>query len=115
MNHFKFRNQTLISCLERDIVLSHPIVVAELACGIPPEPRRQTLDAITQLKQAQQISLSEVMSFVEREKLYGLGCGLVDIVLLGSTLLTDNTALWTLDKKLLALAERFSIKFHYDQ
>lgn len=91
--------------------MSHPLVAAELACGTPPEPRHQTLDALQQLRQSNQISMSEVLQFIEREKLYGLGCGLIDLMLLGSTLLTPTTQLWTLDKRLAALAKRFSVQF----
>jgi len=49
------------------------------------------------------------MDFVDREKLYGLGCGFIDMVLLASTLMTPGAELWTLDKRLLALAERFNV------
>jgi hypothetical protein len=55
---------------------------------------------------ARQASQAEVLDFIEREKLYGLGCGLVDITLLASALLTPDTKLWTLDKRLLRLATR---------
>jgi hypothetical protein len=33
---------------------------------------------------------AEVMEFIERGKLYGLGCGLVDMALLASALITPN-------------------------
>ena len=46
---------------------------------------------------------------MEREKLYGLGCGLVDMCLLASTLITPAAALWTLDKRLAELAHRFGV------
>ncbi len=115
VDHFKRNNVRLVSLLEQDAVVTHPMVIAELACGTPPEPRSQTLNAISQLRHAQQISLSETMAFVEREKLYGLGCGLVDLMLLGSALLTTNVVLWTLDKRLAALADRFSIALYLTQ
>jgi hypothetical protein len=53
--------------------------------------------------------MREVMEFIERERLYGLGCGMVDLVLLASTLITPNAVLWTLDKRLAALCERFAV------
>ena len=49
------------------------------------------------------------MNFIEREKLYGLGCGWVDMTLLASALITPGTLLWTQDKRLAALAERFEV------
>jgi hypothetical protein len=49
------------------------------------------------------------MRFIEREKLYGLGCGLVDMALLSSTLITPGARLWTFDKRLASLAGRFGV------
>jgi hypothetical protein len=55
--------------------------------------------------------MQEATELIERESLYGLGCGLVDIVLLASTLITPAAKLWTLDKNLAQLAGRFSVAF----
>ena len=41
----------------------------------------------------------------ERRALQGRGCGAVDASLLASTLLRPATTLWTLDKRLAALAK----------
>jgi hypothetical protein len=54
---------------------------------------------------------NEVRSFIEREKLYGLGCGVVDLALLASTLLTPGSRLWSLDRRLVELARRFDVGF----
>ena len=108
VDHFRRRNDALVDLLELDMAWSHPMVLGELACGTPPA-RTRTLADIGRLQQTQQASLREVMDVVDREKLYGLGCGLVDIVLLASTLMTPGAELWTLDKHLSALAERFSV------
>ncbi|WP_199104155.1 type II toxin-antitoxin system VapC family toxin [Aquitalea sp. ASV11] len=108
--HFRVRNEELLRLLNQDQVLTHPMVVAELACGTPPAPRTQTLHALNLLRQTQQASLREVMTFIETEKLYGLGCGLVDLVLLASTLISPGTRLWTLDKRLSMLAARFDVQ-----
>jgi predicted nucleic acid-binding protein len=109
VEHFRQRNGTLVDLLAADLALMHPMVWAELACGTPPAPRAQTLRDLGLLQQTQQASLREVMDFIEREKLYGLGCGLVDVVLLASTLMTPGAELWTLDKRLAALSERFGV------
>jgi hypothetical protein len=49
------------------------------------------------------------MDFIERERLFGSGCGLIDLLLLASTLLTPEAELWTLDKRLSALAQHFGV------
>jgi predicted nucleic acid-binding protein len=109
--HFRQTNDALVTLIERDCVLSHPMVVAEIACGTPPAPREQTLGDLALLGQASVASWTEVMAFIKREKLYGLGCGFIDIALLASTCITPDTTLWTLDKKLMDLAKRMGVQF----
>ena len=106
--HFKRRNESLVAMMLRDEALTHPMVLGELACGTPPAPRKRTLGDIDLLRPVTQASWDEVLAFIEREKLYGLGCGIVDMSLLASALMTAGTRLWTLDK---CLATRFVIAF----
>jgi hypothetical protein len=108
VHHFRQRNDGLLHLLERDLVLTHPLIVGEIACGTPPR-RAQTLTDLSSLQQTPLAGNREVMDFIERERLFGLGCGLVDVMLLCSTLLTPSAQLWTLDKRLSALAERFGV------
>lgn len=61
------------------------------------------------LAQARQATLAEVLALVERERLYGVGCGLIDLSLLASTRITPGATLWTLDKRLSDLAQRFGV------
>ncbi len=106
--HFRRRNATLVALLTADQALIHPMVLGELACGTPPE-RTRTLSDLGQLQAAQQASMREVIDFVDREHLYGHDCGLVDMSLLASTLLTPGATLWTLDKRLAELATRYKV------
>ncbi len=109
VDHFRQGNNKLVELLSADLVLVHPLVVAEIACGTPPAPRAQTLGYLQALASAKPATLEEVMAFIEREQLFGLGCGLVDVSLLASTLITPAARLWTLDKRLNDLAHRFDI------
>lgn len=111
VDHFRSHNTALTNLLLSDRALSHPMVIAELACGTPPAPRTQTLSDIGLLQPAIQANLSEVRALIEREKLYGLGCGLIDIALLTSTLITPDARMWTLDKRLASLALRFDVNY----
>jgi len=111
IDHFKNRNDGLVQLLGRDLVLTHPMILAEIACGTPPAPRLRTLGDLGLLPQSHQATIIEVMAFIENEKLYGLGCGLVDITLLASTLITPGARLWTLDKRLEKLAKRLSVSY----
>ena len=108
VDHFRQRNAPLVALLAQDVVLMHPLVLGELACGTPPS-RAQTLADLQRLQATQQATVREVIVLVERERLFGLGCGLVDLSLLASALMTPGATLWTLDRRLAALAERFGI------
>ncbi len=109
IDHFRHNNRTLVDLMLRDSVLVHPMVIVEIACGTPPAPRSQSLGNLALLQACKQATLSEVLALVEREKLYGLGCGLVDMCLLASTLITPAATLWTLGKRLADVAQRFGV------
>jgi predicted nucleic acid-binding protein len=111
VEHFRENNPALSELLALDVALTHPMVIGELSCGTPPD-RSRTLSDLAALGHTQQASLAEVMEFIEREQLFGLGCGLIDLLLLASTLMTPGTELWTLDKRLSALASRFAVLHH---
>lgn len=110
VDHFRNCNDTLIQLLAFDLVMVHPMVLGEIACGTPPD-RVRTLSDLEKLQPTQQASVREVMAFIEREHLFGMGCGLVDMQLLASTMMTTGVELWTLDKRLSLLAERFGVMF----
>ena len=111
ISHFRKPNPVLQTLLSADQVLCHPMVLIEIACGTPPTPRERTLSDLRQLRSATVANTEEALALIEREKLQDSGCGAVDILLLGSVLLTSNASLWTLDKNLEALAARFDISF----
>ena len=109
VDHFRRNNVGLVGLMAQDKVLIHPFVLTELACGTPPAPRERTLADLARLRQCHSASQAEVMDFIEREHLYNQGCGLVDITLLASALITPGTRLWTLDKQLGKLAARLGM------
>ena len=109
IDHFKHGNDGLVHLLERDLALTHPLIIGEIACGTPPD-RSETLANLASLRQGQQASIQETMTLIESRRLYGLGCGLVDMLLLSSTLLTQGAELWTLDRRLDAIAKRVGVR-----
>jgi predicted nucleic acid-binding protein len=52
-DHFRRRNDILVELMALDQALTHPMVVGELACGTPPEPRADTLSDIDLLQTRQ--------------------------------------------------------------
>jgi predicted nucleic acid-binding protein len=108
INHLKAADAVVIDILSTGRALTHPMVIGELSLGTPKD-RKRTLEAISLLQRTNAASMSEVMDFVEKEKLYGLGCGLIDVTLLMSTLITPGATLMTADNRLAALADRFKV------
>ena len=111
VRHFKMSDPHLQHLLWADDVVTHPMIVLELTCGTPPQPRLKTLHDIALLSPVISATFQEIAEWIERDTLYGLGCGLVDLSLLASTRLTPNTQLWTLDKRLHQLALRFNVAY----
>ena len=109
--HFRKPNPALPTMLSADQVLCHPMVLLEIACGTPPAPRKRTLSDLRHLRCATVANTAETLALIEREQLQDSGCGAIDLLLLGSVLLTSDAVLWTLDKNLKALAARFDISF----
>ena len=109
-DHFKKTNKCLTGLLVTDQVLVHPMIIAEISCGTPPD-RSNTLLYLSSLHSCKEALLPDTLAFIESNKLYGAGCGVVDFSLLASALLTPETLLWTKDKNLKSLAEKFKIDF----
>ena len=83
-------------------------MIGELALGSLKD-RADVLTRLTELDMARKASDEEVLHMIEAEKLYSLGVGYVDVHLLAAALLTDETQLWTRDKRLKAVADRLGI------
>ena len=109
--HFRRANPVLQSLVAMDQVSCHPLIVLELACGTPPAPRERTIGDLKRLQQGIVATTDEILALIEREQFHDSGCGAIDMALLASVLLTPDTLLWTLDKKLGALAARLGVAF----
>jgi len=114
IDHFRRRNAALVHLIITDQALTHPLVLLELACGTPPAPRARSLHDIGLLRHVQQATWHEVMRFIDTERLYGQGCGGVDLTLLASTLMTPGAQIWTLDNRLAALARTLDVAYPRD-
>jgi len=109
--HFRRANPRLQALIAADRIACRPLVIIELACGTPPAPRKRTLGNLAQLHQVVIATTDEVLALIEKERLHDAGCGAIDMALLASARLTPSTALWTLDKKLAALARRLRVEY----
>jgi predicted nucleic acid-binding protein len=110
VDHFRDVDRALTDLLERSAVLAHPWVIGELALGHL-RGRAEILRLLGDLPQATVATAAELLALTERRELYGLGIGYVDAQLLAATMLTEDAALWTRDRRLHAAAERLELVF----
>ena len=100
-------NAQLAVGLAAGVVLAHPFVIGELACGTLPK-RSTTLRLLEALPVAVVAGHGEVMALLEQRALAGGGLGWVDVHLLAAASLS-SVRLWTLDKALRRAAERLDV------
>ena len=98
IEHFRAGSLALSRLLEQRLVLAHPSVIGELACGNL-KNRSRVLGDLAALPCAVEATHEEAMRLIEDRKLWGGGLGWIDAHLLASALLT-NCSFWTLDRKL---------------
>lgn len=110
IDHFRKGLPSLASLLSQNIVLMHPFILGELACGNL-KSRQETLQLLANLPAAPKASDSEVLHFIERNKLMGKGIGLIDAHLLAATALAADITLWSLDKRLAQIAKKLQLEF----
>lgn len=89
-------------------VLSHPMVIGELACGNLPD-RGGFLGRLKKLPVVPGLASDDLLALIEEHALMGRGIGYVDANLVGSVLAYDGASLWTLDKRLQAFAAELGI------
>lgn len=108
VDHLRSGDAALTALLNDGSVLTHPFVIGELALGTLRQ-RSRVLHDLWILPKAAVAKDAEVLTFIEKEKLFGLGIGYVDAHLLAAARLTPGASLWTRDKRLRAAGERLSV------
>jgi len=90
--------------------MMHPFVIGEVM--LSGAYRRQgTIEELRRLPLAPLPRPGEAEALIIRESLDGRGVGYVDVVLLAAVRLWPGTRLWTLDRKLRAVAAGMSVAF----
>jgi predicted nucleic acid-binding protein len=114
VDHLRSDDRTLVRLLDNAQVLAHPFVIGELALGNIRQ-RSNLLDQLQDLPRASVASDRDVLQFIERHELFGLGIGYVDAHLLAAVRLTFNASLWTRDKRLLTVANHLGVASELDK
>lgn len=109
VDHFCTDSPTLRRLLDQDMVMCHPLVIGELACGNM-KRRSEILGSLAVLPTGPTLEYEELLLFIDTHKLFGQGLGWIDVHLLASTVLEGMT-LWTLDQSLRQAAKKLRCSF----
>lgn len=110
VDHLRAGDTQLAELLEGALVVMHPFVVGEVACGSLAD-RQVVLELLQDLPAAAVAEPAEVLGFIDRHELQGRGIGYVDVHLLASVALTEQTLFWTRDKRLRVVAQALGCAF----
>jgi predicted nucleic acid-binding protein len=103
VDRFRHSGAQLIELLNANVVVMHPFVIGEIACGSLADGET-TLDLLQSLPSAAVAETAEILAFIESQNLYGKGIGYGDVHLLASVALA-GMKLGTRDKRLHAVAQ----------
>jgi predicted nucleic acid-binding protein len=108
IDHWRRRDDALAYLLDAEQVLVHPFVMGELALGHLRD-HVDSFNAMMDMPQAAVVHHDELLYFIKRETLAGLGIGYVDAHLLAAVRLTPGTSLWTRDRRLHGAAVKLGL------
>jgi predicted nucleic acid-binding protein len=104
VDHLRVGDSTLATLLDAGKVLTHPLVFGEPALGSL-RNRDAAMSCPSHLPSSAVATDSEVLSFIDRNALFGRGIGYADVHLLAAARLTAGTN----DKRLGAVAEALGL------
>jgi predicted nucleic acid-binding protein len=107
IDHLHRSEPELVALLRETLVVMHPAILGELACGTVPD-RQELLSLWLSLPRVANVSFEEALALLENRMLWGRGLGWTDIQLLASALVS-RTMLWTRDHLLRQIADQLSV------
>jgi predicted nucleic acid-binding protein len=108
IDHLRKSESRLRFLLDERQVLSHSFVIGELAMGSFKQ-RDVLLQGLCDLPRAIVAFDDEVLQFVSKRALFGMGIGYIDAHLLTAVRLRPGTLLWTRDKRLREVATKLGL------
>jgi len=111
IDHFRSGDNELIKIIADDLLLCHPAIIGELALGNLRD-RTSVLAFLNMQREAVVATHDEVMTMIEKHRIFSMGIGYTDAHLLASVLLDRRTSLWTRDKRLKVTAEKADVRLY---
>ncbi len=110
VDHFFRKNSILLDLLAEELVLMHPFVFGEIACGSLKQ-RSAILADLNALDRAESATHDETLALMQTRKLWAMGVGWIDVHLLASALLS-GCQFWTSDLRLQKAASLAGVKLY---
>jgi predicted nucleic acid-binding protein len=107
IDHLRQSDDQLLVLLENGSVLTHPLVIEELACGYLRD-RSAIIDLLHALPSSPVVAHIEILGLISNQTLYGVGLGAVDVHLIASAMLA-GARLWSKDKALSRESSRLGL------
>ena len=108
IDHLRKDEPALARALDAGLVLVHPFVVGELACGNL-KGRAEFLELLRAMPQAPVATDAEALGFIDGRALMRRGIGYLDVHLLASVALAGAATLWSRDQRLAAVARELGL------
>ena len=106
IQHFKSQTSHLKYILREETVVTHEFILGELSLGqFKQKDRLQIFERIEALPRLATSNHSDIIRFVQSEKIHGKGIGWIDCHLIHACI-KNNIRLFTLDSHLLKIAKK---------
>lgn len=109
IDHILRTDPRMDKLLEDGEVMTHPLVIAEIALGSLPR-RAQHLSDLAKLPSIQEVSTEAVVTAIDALNVYSRGIGAVDAHLLCAVMEDTSVILWTRDKRLRSVAVELGVQ-----
>ena len=108
IDHLRKTDPQMVSRLDSDLILMHPLVLGEIAVGSLRD-RSRLLSRLDRLPRAKLARHYLVLQLIEGHRLYSRGLSYIDVSLLASARLTPEAQLWTRDNDLADAARQLDV------
>ncbi len=107
IDHLRHPERRLVHLLESGTVLTHPLVIEEIACGHLRD-RLEITTLLHALPSAPVVTHTEVLELISNKTLYGVGLGAIDVHIIASAMLAQ-VKIWSRDKALIRESTRLNL------
>ena len=104
VDHLRHSEPDLVDLLRDGSVLTHPLIIEELACGSLAK-REEFIELMSALPKAAEAEHHEILDLITDQKLFSTGLGSVDVHIIASALL-EGALVWSKDRTLAREANR---------